>query len=74
MNVLCFLLRHRWRVESSDGESYEICARCRHYRNDVRWVDVTGANQETGGGQAPGSVGYSSGPATSGNAGFGGVS
>ena len=40
VNVLCRLRRHRWRVEDIDGESYEVCVRCRHYRNDVHWRDI----------------------------------
>jgi len=40
MNALCLLLRHRWRIEDVDGESYEVCARCHHYRNDVDWRDI----------------------------------
>jgi hypothetical protein len=40
MNAWCLLLRHRWRVEDIDGEAYEVCARCRHYRNDVDWRDI----------------------------------
>ena len=47
MNALCLLLRHRWRVEDIDGESYEVCVRCRHYRNDVHWRDINAGKPRT---------------------------
>ena len=59
MNVLCLVRRHRWRVEDNGGEQpYEVCVRCGHYRNDVKWTDLTReANLRPGAGDLGGGGG-----------------
>jgi hypothetical protein len=42
MKALCFIRRHKWRLETDGGDQYEKCLRCGHYRNDGSWRDVMG--------------------------------
>ena len=66
MKILCFLRRHKWRVDNSDPEQpFEVCDRCGHYRNDDSWTDMTAAANmrpfpaggDSGGGMASGGMG-----------------
>jgi hypothetical protein len=42
MHLMCRLNRHQWQTEYDDAKQpSEICSRCRHYRSDASWADVT---------------------------------